>query len=411
MQPMIRFVCQILLIVALASPALADDYGVAYHVRILPDVGIAAVSIRVTQSSPILLELSATLEGEHWFDFEADGELEIDETQGFRWQPPARGGRLRYSARIDRLRDDQEYDSRCMSSWMLTRAEDFFPPMAAKFQDGAQAAATLEFEVPPRWRVVTPFAKKGKRFLIEQPHRSLDQPKGWLIAGRLDRLEEEVAGTKILLASPRKHDSRLRDVLTLLRFTLPALAEVAVEMPPRIVIVMADDPMWRGGLAGPNSLYLHADRPLVDSDGSSPLIHELVHVMTHARAADGFDWILEGLAELYSLEILHRSGAVSDETHAESLDRMRKRGQSVRTFSGEASGAETARAVTLLHQIDQRIREETSETASLDGVVAALVAERTVLDRDTLLELIERTSGVDVTAILDRGPKSGRAAP
>ena len=46
---MIRFVCQVLMIVVFALPALAEDYDVAYHVRILPDVGIAAVTIRVTQ--------------------------------------------------------------------------------------------------------------------------------------------------------------------------------------------------------------------------------------------------------------------------------------------------------------------------------------------------------------------------
>jgi hypothetical protein len=81
----------------------------------------------------------------------------------------------------------------------------------------------------------------------------------------------------------------------------------------------------------------------------------------------------------------------------------------VKAFSGEATGAETASAVTLLHRIDERLREETAGEASLDGVVAALVAERTVLDRETFLELVLRTSGVDVTEILDRGPKSGRA--
>jgi predicted metalloprotease with PDZ domain len=174
---------------------------------------------------------------------------------------------------------------------------------------------------------------------------------------------------------------------------------------------MADDPMWRGGLAGPDSIYLHADRPLIDQDGTSPLIHELVHVITHARAAPGFDWIVEGLAEFYSLEILRRSGAVSEETHEESMRQMKRRGDSVRSFSGDSTGAETARAVVLLEEIDERIREETEGASSLDQVLAALVAERTVLDRTTLLDLIQKTSGVDVTAVLDRAPKSVRATP
>lgn len=411
--PVLRFVAGVAMALTIggAGPAFADDYSVAYRVRIRPDAGIAAVSIKVTQPSPLLLELSATLEGEHWFDFEADGELEVSETERFVWRPPARGGELTYSTRIDRLRDDQEYDSRCMPNWMLSRAEDFFPPMAARFESGSESKATLEFDVPPRWTVVTPFEPVGKRFVIEQPHRRLDQPKGWLMAGRLDVLEEVIAGTRVTLAAPRKHDARLRDVLTLLRFTLPVLADIAVEMPARIAIVMADDPMWRGGLAGPDSLYLHADRPLIDADGSSPLLHELVHVMTHARAAPGSDWIVEGLAEYYSLEILRRSGAVSDETHAESLRNMIRRGASVREFSGQSTGAETASAVTLLSRIDRRIRERTEEKSTLDGVVAALVAERTVLDRESLLALIERTSSVDVSEILKSGPRSKPPKP
>jgi hypothetical protein len=396
-----------LLSVLATSPALAADYGIAYQVRVRPDAGIAAVTIEVDQKKPLLLELSASLQGDHWFDFEADGELALDDEQGFRWTPPATGGTLAFSTRIDRLRDDHDYDSRCMPSWMLTRAENLFPPMAARFESGTSASATLELDLPPSWQVVTPFERKGKRFIIEQSHRRVDQPKGWMIAGRLDRIEETIAGTRVLMAAPRSHDARLRDLLAFLRFVLPSLAEIAGEMPPRIVIVMADDPMWRGGLAGPASMFLHADRPFIDEDGTSPLIHELIHVITHARAIRGYDWLVEGLAEFYSLQVLQRSGAVSEETHTASLERLRARGRGVVAFDGESAGAETARAVTMMHELDRSIRQETKDEASLDDVLQALVAERTVLDRETFLELVERTSGVTepVTNLLSRGPK------
>jgi predicted metalloprotease with PDZ domain len=170
---------------------------------------------------------------------------------------------------------------------------------------------------------------------------------------------------------------------------------------------MADDPMWRGGLAGPASMFLHADRPFIDEDGTSPLIHELIHVITHARAIRGYDWLVEGLAEFYSLQVLQRSGAVSEETHMASLERLRARGRGVVAFDGESAGAETARAVTMMHELDRSIRQETKDEASLDDVLQALVAERTVLDRETFLELVERTSGVTepVNNLLSRGPK------
>ena len=74
------------------------------------------------------------------------------------------------------------------------------------------ATATLELDLPPSWQVVTPFERKGKRFIVEQSHRRVDQPKGWMIAGRLDRIEETIAGTRVLMAAPRSHDARLRDL-------------------------------------------------------------------------------------------------------------------------------------------------------------------------------------------------------
>lgn len=381
-------------VVLFGSLAHADDYEVRYRARIRPDSGIAVVSVRVVQQRAVLLELSASLDGGHWFDFEADGTFEALEEGGFRWLPPESGGTLRYSTRIDRLRDAAEYDSRCTPRWMVTRAEDLFPSMAARFAAGAQAKATLEFEMPPGWSVTTALERKGKRFLVEQPDRSLGQPRGWIAAGNLDQLEEEVAGTRVLLGAPASHNARLRDALTFLRFVMPPLAEIVGGMPGRVAVVMADDPMWRGGLAGPSSLYLHSDRPLVDEDGTSPLIHELVHVITHARSTPGHDWIVEGLAEFYSLELLRRSGAVSQETHEESLGRLRKRGRSVREFYGESAGAQTARAVTLMDRLDRLIREATDDEASLDPVLEALSKERTALDVDSLAELIERTTGV-----------------
>ncbi|MCR9094810.1 MAG: hypothetical protein NXI30_11385 [bacterium] len=392
----------------MSGVAHAQTYDVEYAAKILPDTGIARVTITVAQRDAQLIEVSSALEGDHWFDFAADGELETPEAGGFRWLVPPRGGVLEYSARIDRVRGEEGYDSRCMPDWMLTRAEDLFPPMAARFASGARANSTMLLDVPPRWDLVSAFESEGVNFVVEQAGRSLDQPKGWLLAGRIERLSETIAGSVVTIGAPRRHAARLRDTMTVLRFTLPTLAEAAGRMPARIAIVVGDDPMWRGGLAGPDSLFLHADRPFIDSDGTSPLIHELVHVITHARNAPGYDWLVEGLAEYYALQVLRRSGAVSERTHAESLERLRERGESVRRFVGESSGAETARAVWLMHRLDETIRTETQGEFDLDSVLAALVEDVTVLDRERLLEAIERTTGVGASArtILDSAPDS-----
>lgn len=377
--------------------ARGESYDVAYRVRVLAEKAIAEVEIEVAQSSPLLLEVSADLNGRHWFNFRGKG-VTFDDGR-FAWQVPQAGGSLRYTTTIDRIRDETEYDSRCAADWMLTRGEDLFPPMAARTVKGAEARATLEIDVPPRWAVVTTYPEKDGVFQVEQAGRRFDQPKGWVMAGDLDHYEDEIDGMALRVAAPDSHDVHLRDMVAFLRLVLPTLAEAAGTLPPRLTIVSADDPMWRGGLSGPESLYLHADRPLVDRDGSSPLLHEVVHVLTRARSAPGADWIVEGIAEWVSLDILRRSGAVSQVSFERSLEHLRKRGRRVKRFTGESHGAETARAVGIIASIDETIRVKNAE-ASFDDVLGALAAEPIELDRAALIALVLRQTGVDVSGLV-----------
>ncbi len=103
------------------------------------------------------------------------------------------------------------------------------------------------------------------------------------------------------------------DILTLLTFVWPEVQSVFPRDPKKLLIVGAGDPMWRGGLSGPNSLYMHADRPLVSENGTSSLVHELVHVFSRISDADRSDWISEGLAEYYAIELMRRAGGMSEE--------------------------------------------------------------------------------------------------
>src|SRR5690606_26023869 len=106
---------------------------------------------------------------------------------------------------------------------------------------------------------------------------------------------------------------RRMDVLTLLTFTWPELRAVFPRDPDKLLIVGAGDPMWRGGLSAGNSLYMHADRPLVSENGTSSLLHELVHVVGRIYGKERSDWISEGLAEYYAIELLRRAGGLSDD--------------------------------------------------------------------------------------------------
>lgn len=114
---------------------------------------------------------------------------------------------------------------------------------------------------------------------------------------------------------------------------------------------------------GPRSLYLHADRPILSENGTSTLIHELVHVVTRVRGEAGDDWIAEGLAEFYSIRLMRRSGLLT-ETRADkdAFDWMRNHGKAIKTLHAERSfGPRTARAVTLLRALDAEIRQRSNE--------------------------------------------------
>jgi hypothetical protein len=170
-------------------------------------------------------------------------------------------------------------------------------------------------------------------------------------------------------------------------------------MPERLLVVSAGDPMWRGGLSGPRSFYIHADRPLITPDVTSPILHELVHAVTSARSAPGGDWIVEGLADYYSLELLVRSKTVSRRRYTRALARLAERGRGVRDLTVEpADGSVTARAVTALHALDGEIRRATGDKASLDDVVAQLAAVPGAVTLERFRSVVTAVAGRDLAA-------------
>ena len=161
--------------------------------------------------------------------------------------------------------------------------------------------------------------------------------------------------------------------------------------PDRLLIVSAGEPMWRGALSAPNSLYLHVDRPMISGNGTSTLIHELVHVAMRAKGGPKADWIVEGLAEYYSLEVLHRSGTLSSERYENAHRELAEWGREAESLEVDRShGPITARAVGRLREIDREIRESSGGRHSLDDVVRALAAIEGPITREDFDALVQR---------------------
>jgi hypothetical protein len=393
-----------------AGPAPARDeappdrrYSVLYDARIVPTQRAARVAIRVRNEAGLLRTVRLAIDPERHLDFSGDGSIVV-EGNTVEWRPTQGAATLRYVFRIDHLRDERSYDARCAEKWAIFRGDDLVPPARVRTLKGARAEARLRMRVPDGWSVALPWPQEADgSYRIDNPRRRFDRPTGWMVAGRLGVRREKVAGVRLTIAGPVGQHVRRMDLLALLRWTLPELRDAAGELPERLLVAGAGDPMWRGGLSGPASLFLHASRPLIEEDGSSPVLHELVHSVARISAGRGGDWVVEGLAELYSLELLVRSRTVSRRRHEKSLARLEEHGRSVRRLEVDrASGAVTARAVTVLHALDLELRSKTDGAKSLDDVFRSVVSEGGAMTSERFRRIAEESTGVALEEFFER---------
>jgi hypothetical protein len=348
-------------------------YTMHYEVTVTPGSDVVDVTVTLQQPASLLREVRFRADFERLSDFSGDGNVAVED-QHVRWQPPAAGGALRWRARVSHMRTNSGYDAWLGLDWGLFRAEDIIPRAATRTRKGAQSETRWSFRLPARWSVITQYYNRDGQFFPNDSKRRFDQPTGWVAIGRLGVRRESIAGVRVAVAGPVQHALRRLDMLALLHWTLPELARILPELPRRLTIVSAADPMWRGGLSAPQSLYIHSERPLISENGTSTLLHELLHVALDLRAKPGHDWIIEGLAEFYSLELLRRSGTISASRHRAALDELRDWARSSRRLCGNRStGATTARAVGIFVRLDREIRDDSNGASGLDDVIRALV--------------------------------------
>ena len=145
--------------------------------------------------------------------------------------------------------------------------------------------------------------------------------------------------------------------MAIVRQALPEMRLAFGKLPDKILIVRSGDPMWRGGLSAPGSLWLHAQRPLLSENGTSPLLHELTHVITDIRGDGSDDWISEGIAEYYSLDIGHRAGLISARRFALSIKSADTSGAKVEKLrASESARDRTRKAVARVAALDEELR-------------------------------------------------------
>ncbi|AZE88196.1 hypothetical protein [Pseudomonas orientalis] len=364
------------LLLALSMPAwCGKKVDLDYHVKLLPQSDQAEVRLSLSKGSAVRsLDFDLGRDGDY-SDFKADGQWALNGRRGH-WQPAADKASLTYRVRLSHAHKPGTYEARMTPAWALFRGDDLVPAARLDQQDGVELVSRLTFELPPGWNSIeTAWPRIGKnKFRIDNVSRLFDRPTGWILAGSLGSRRMRLGQTDVTVTSPKGQGMRRMDVLTLLTFVWPQVEAAFPRHPAKLLVVGASDPMRRGAYSARDSIYLNSRTPLVSEDGSSPLIREVVQAIARFNDHDTSDWISEGLAGYYAIELVRRAGGITDERYQAIQTRLTKEGKDVTSLRGEhVSGATASRAVVVLQELDREIRVKTHNKRSLDDLAQAVM--------------------------------------
>lgn len=378
-------------------------YELTYQVVVDPSKQGALVTISVDKGELLKHVRFGNSRG-IYSNIRANGKLTITDTQ-VDWVLPKEGAQLSYFVLLTNKRDTGKFDALVTDKWAIFRGDDLIPAVHTFEAVGAYSIASLEVVLPEGWGGIETGwpRKKGNSFTIDNPDRRFDRPTGWMIAGEIGTRRASISKTSIAISAPKGEKFQRMDSLTFFNFVWPEVHSAFKKTPKKLLVVGAGDPMWRGGLSASNSLFLHSDRPLVSENGTSPLLHELTHMVTRISGAStantNDDWIAEGLAEFYSFELLYRADGMTKSRRSKIIKSLAKWGAEVKHLrKSKSTGPVTARAVVLLDELDKEIRKRSDNKYSIDDVTRDLMKTRKVSLGD-LHNSVEKLIGPKIDAL------------
>ena len=379
-----------------------ETFSVTYKVEIdADDPATAHVEWELTGIDEIE-RLRLKFDPTRFDGFEGSGTIERRRGEVV-WRPGGPYARLRYRAKlVHRRAPNKGFDSFAGSDWVLSRTSSLFPRTSVLFRTSIEPSpksrARLVFRLPPGWQAVTAMEDDGASGFIVEGSGRMDHPRGWLMLGQFERVDAAVAGTAVTVASQGEMTVPASDVLALMEQALPLMTKLVARTLPRLLIVRAPDPMWRGGLSGEESFFMHADRPLRTPDRTSPYLHELFHVLVPFRPGEDAHWVTEGLAEFYSLELQRRIGRIGPSDVARALHLFARYGAWDVDFTRTGGGHVNNKSAPLvMYVLDGRIRAATEGAHGLDDVVGLLAREGGVVSTARFLGAVERVAGKSFT--------------
>ncbi|MDG2047086.1 MAG: hypothetical protein P8J79_07695 [Halioglobus sp.] len=375
-------------------------YQMLFSASLDPKSGQAHASVTLRQHRQLVRSIEFAMPKDRYLNIQSTSPIETDGDRII-WRPLKKGDTLHFDFVIDHQRSNQKMDARITDTWALLKLDYLFPTSTTRVVKGATSETRLILNAPKPWLIETSYGSgAGQVFVIDNPRRNFDAPRGWVIAGELGVRRENKDGRHISVAAPLGSGLQANDVLAFLRWTLPSLVEVLPDTPQRLLIVSGSEDMWRGGLSGVGSLYLHSDRPLISGNRTSPLLHELFHVASGLHSKAGADWIIEGLAEYYSLTLLLRSDGISRLRYNKSFETLARWSANTRcTATDRSKGKQTAHGALVMRALDAEIRSQTGEKASLDTLVRKLVQANEGLTNASFRASVTEITGMPVRAL------------
>lgn len=374
----------------------ALEYSAHYTLRPDPASGTVDVALRLRQPRGLLRELSFP-QGASVSGLAGDGEL-VFHDERVHWHPPARGGTLAWRVTVRSERGDGMFDALLEPGWGVFRMEDVIPRARTRTLKGAHSSTTLSFELPSGWSAVTEYPSRDGKVVVDRTERRFDEPAGWVAVGNLGVRRETIAGLHVAVAAPEDHGVRRMDMLALLNWALPELVRILPDTMTRLTVIAAGEPMWRGGLSAPASFFIHAERPLISENATSALLHEVMHTALSVHPKHGYDWIAEGLAEYYSIELLRRGKAITQRRAATAFSDQAAWAKQAKSLCGAVStAATTALAVTVMVDLNRELQESSGGDASLDDVLPLIAG--TEIDLAMLSQAAAQVAGAAPDAL------------
>jgi hypothetical protein len=255
-----------------------------------------------------------------WEDGEAVADLQATPNPTASWTADGR-------IRVD-TKEGEGHTSYVGEDFAIVRAGQMVPSLRYTFPQGSPPTfqTQLTVDAPAGWTTAGPWNRTAGAFETGTPI-----PRGFLVAD--DDLEEATLGHeevpyRILRVEGAREANATEEILLEARDFLGGLyGQVAHQR----LIVVGPSPMFRGGLASPDGVFLHADAT------QSTVAHEMVHAYQGWQAsrapADATIWVMEGLAEVHGtlLEV-----AADVLTRQEALEKFQRQHDRAREEQGVA---------------------------------------------------------------------------